>query len=721
MTTVAGAGRGGAAVGRRRPSRWRSAVAAGLAVWVACAPGGARAADTATPGAGRSDLTLLSVEELMNLQVTTVSRTPQRVSDSPAAVFVITQDDIRRSGFLSLPETLRLAPGMDVARVDGHDWAISARGFNDLFAGKLLVMIDGRSVYTPLLAGVYWDVQDLLMEDVDRIEVVRGPGATMWGANAVNGVVNIITKSAQETQGGLVTSSASSAGAESGAVRYGGKLGQETFYRAYVKYDTFDNSRFPDGSEAYDSGRMGRTGFRIDSRAGDRNALTLQGDAYAGRLQQTYTNMLTTTPYTEYLTRDTTAVEGENLLGRWTHTISDRSDLTLQAYYDRTYRDDPVILREDRQTLDFDLQHRFGVGERQTVIWGAGYRVSFQEVGNTFRGALGPGHRADQLFSAFGQDEINLVDKRLTLTLGSKFEHNDYTGFEIQPSGRLTWTPTTRQTVWVAVSRAERTPSEVEAISRLNLSPVFPNAILPFIPPAVTSLYGNPNDESGQLIAYEFGYRVQPLDQLSFDLAAYYNVYDRLPSIEYYPAPTPGNPFSFIHLFPGDVGTPPANVGVTWDNQLYGETYGGELAANWQLAEWWRWRGAYTFLDTQIHARPGSFDSTTGMHELILENNSPSHQFLLRSSMDLPHDVEWDVNLRYVSALGANPGSPVPRVDGYVTMDVRLAWRPTRALELSLASQNLLQERHAEFYGSQLESPVAAVERTVYGKVTWRF
>ena len=699
-------------------SRWRGWAA--LAGLVAFLGGSAGAADPA-PGGSGGDLTMLSVEELMKLEVTTVARAPQRVSDSPAAVFVITGDDIRRSGFTGIPEALRLAPGLEVAHVDAHDWAISARGFNDIFANKLLVMMDGRSLYTPLFSGVYWDLQDTLMEDVDRIEVIRGPGATMWGANAVNGVINIITKSAQETQGGLITGMGGTGESNGGAVRYGGQLGADTYYRVYTKYDDGNASVLPDGSNAYDGWQMGRAGFRVDSGAAGSNPLTLQGDVYSGRLHEVYTNLLSVSPYTPYLAPETSTVEGGNVLGRWTHTISADSELTLQTYYDRTFRDDPAIVREDRQTLDFDLQHQFAWGERQKIVWGAGYRVSFQDVSDTFRAIVGPGHRADQLASAFAQDELTLIEKRLKVTLGSKFEHNDYSGFEVQPSGRLTWTPEERQTVWLAVSRAERTPSEVEVGARLNALPVYPNPGLPFLPPAVTSGFGNPNFASGRTLAYELGYRVQPLDRLAFDLATYYNVYDRQRTIELYPPPTPGDPFSFIHLFPGQPGVPPPNVALTYGNNLYAESYGAEAAATWQLTDQWHWRAAYTFTDVQAHTRPGSTDPGTVYTERIVEGDSPRHQFSLRSSMDLPAQVEWDFTVRYVGGLDEGLGASNPPVPGYVTLDARLGWAPTRRLELSVAGQNLVASRHPERYGDALSNQITDVGRGVYGKMTWRF
>ncbi len=658
----------------------------------------------------------------MNLQVTTVSRTPQKVSESAAAIFVITQDDIRRSGFTSLADTLRLAPGMDVAQISGHQWAVSARGFNDQFSNKLLVMIDGRSIYTPLFAGVYWDYENLMLEDIERIEVIRGPGATLWGANAVNGVINVITKNSADTQGGLLTTSGGSAEIASEALRYGGKLGASGTYRVYGKFDDHADSASPDGGTAHDAWRLGRGGFRIDWAGGEQNAFVFAGDAYAGRFDITYTNLLSSPPYTPYLDPVTALASGGDLLGRWTHIYSDRSDLAVEATYNQTHRMDPAVLTEDRKTFDLDAQYRLGVGDRQNLTLGGGYRVSADEIGGTFHVSFDPAQRADQLFSAFAQDEITLVDKRLTLTVGTKFEHNDYSGFELQPSGRLAWTPGGRQTVWAAVSRAVRTPSRVDSDVRINQTPVFPNPTLPFLPPAVSSTFGNPNFQSEKLMAYEVGYRVQPLETLSFDVAAFYNVYDDLRGPNLYPAPTPDNPFAFVHVAPGQYGAPPANVGVTLSNLLYGETYGVEVGANWQWTDWWRWRGAYTFLDLQIHARPGSTDAQTGGFEAMYEGDGPAHQFSLRSAMDLPHDFEWDFTVRYVGDLAptgpTRASSPAP---AYLTLDARLAWRPTRRLELSVDGQNLIEPRHAEFHPPVLAVQSTDVPRSVYGKLTWHF
>jgi len=366
-----------------------------------------------------SALKKLSLEELMHIEVTSVSRSPERLFDAASAVQVITGDDVRRSGATSIPEALRLAPNLDVAQVNSHDWAISARGFNNTIANKLLVMIDGRTVYTRLYAGVFWDVQNVLLEDLDRIEVVSGPGGTLWGANAVNGVINIITKSAKDTQGTYLSGAGGSLLQDFGAARYGGSIGTNLYYRVYGQRFDRNSTVFPSGQDAADSSEMTQGGFRLDWYPSDGNTLTLQGDAYGGNEQGQPSD---------------TTLNGQNVLGRWTHTFSPESDLQVQTYFDRTWRRIPGTFAEDLKTYDFDFQHRFALGERQSIVWGAGYRLMQDEVENSPALAFLPPNRNLQLFSGFLQDEITLIPERLKFTAGTKVEHNDFSGVEVQPS-----------------------------------------------------------------------------------------------------------------------------------------------------------------------------------------------------------------------------------------------------------------------------------------------
>ena len=461
----------------------------------------------------------------------------------------------------------------------------------------------------------------------------------------------------------------------------------------YAKYFNRDDQVLPDGSDSNDRWNMERGGFRIDWDASPENHFTLQSDLYSGRLNQTYFLPAPNPPYAQ-TNQAHLNVEGGNVLGRWSHTISERSDLKLQVYYDRTVRDGPV-LDEDRDTFDLDLQHHFLLGDRQDIVWGAGYRVSFDELDNTYTVAFNPDQRSIQLFSLFAQDEITLAPDRLNLTLGSKLEHNDFTGFEYQPSGRVSWTPTDRQTIWASISRAVRTPSRTEDGIQLRQ---LPSAAQAQAGVQQIRFQGNPDFQSEELLAYEVGYRWRPLDRLSLDLAAFYHDYSHLRSLE--PAGLqigpPGTPVTFI---------------ARADNRLYGETYGIEFAPSWQITDWWRLQAAYTFLEMQLHRDAGSGDTTSELDE----GRNPHHQFSLRSSMDLPHDLELDCAVRYVESL------PAIQVPSYVAVDVRLAWRPLKNLELAIIGQNLLDDRHPEFQSLFIPTERTEVQHSVYGKVTWRF
>ncbi len=631
-----------------------------------------------------STLKKLSVEELVDIDVTSVSKYPEKFSEAAAAVAVLTSEDMERAGVTNIPDALRLVPGLDVAQVDAHTWAISSRGFNDIFADKLLVLIDGRTVYTPLFSGVFWDFQDTLLADIDRIEVVRGPGATLWGANAVNGVINIITKSARDTQGFLVSTGGGTEDRDFVNVRYGVKIDDDTFARVYVKYFDRDSSVLPDGTDTHDAWDMFRGGFRLDSEPSNENAFTLQGDIYTGNEDEVYSVPTTTPPFATTVS-STDQVSGGNLLGRWAHTFAPDSQLTLQAYYDRTEQETPIF-GEKRDTGDVDLQDRFDWGDRQKIIWGVGFRVTHADIKNSLNVSLFPSDRTLTLYSAFVQDEISIVPERLRLTIGSKFEHNDFTGFEIQPSARALWTPGHAQTIWGSISRAVRTPSEAESDIRLNPAPPVP------IPPGFLTIHGNPNMESEKLIAYEIGYRVQPIDQLKVDLTGFYNDYDDLRTIE--------------PLLPGPVS--PSIV----KNKLFGETYGVELSATAQVTRQWRVQGSYSYFDAQLHREPGSRDTST---EKIDEGSSPHNQFFIRSLLDVGWNIQFDSTLRYVDVL------PVPKVPSYITLDLRLAWSPRKDLEFAVVGRNLLDDRHPEFAPTFIGTQKTEVERSVYGMVVWRY
>jgi len=630
-------------------------------------------------------LKAMSLEQLLEVEATSVSRQPQKLSEAAAALFVITRDDIRRSGASSIPELLRMVPGVDVARIDGNKWAISVRGFNGRFANKLLVLMDGRSVYTPLDSGVFWDAQDTVLEDIERIEVIRGPGATLWGANAVNGVINIITRSASDSRGGLLVLGAGNEERISGSARYGATLGETGSLRLYAKgFERRDNTLF-DGSAATDGWNSARTGFRADFEPTERDTFTVQGDYYSIRADQTLL-VPGRRPVPRLVARDSTDAEGGNLLARWSRQLSDTAALDVQVYLDRTERATDS-LTEERDTSDLDVQHRFSAGERHALIWGFGYRHTRDRVIAPAGSPLSiTGERRESpLISAFVQDDIALIPERLHLIVGTKYERNDYTGEEWQPGVRALWTPDRHTTWWASVSRAVRTPSRIESDFAVDVGTV--------------RAFGNPALLAERLIAYEAGLRLQPTPALALDLAAFYNDYEDLVTTELV-----GRPF-------------PPPLTLTLDNRMSGHGKGIELAAVWDIDPRWRLKAAYTWLDVALKPDPGSTDTTSA----AFWDRAPPHQLHLRSLLDLGHAVELDTTLRYVDAL------PNSDIDAYLELDLRLGWRPLAELELELIGANLLDAEHPEFVelsGNAVGGPgvlSTQVERSVLARLKWAF
>jgi iron complex outermembrane recepter protein len=681
---------------RSRPRSRRRKAAGCAALALVSLAGSLGAEDSASAnGAPRIDPAFMAMdfEALLEVKVTSVSKKEQKLTDVPSAVTVLTRDEILRSGATTVPQALRLVPGLSVAQVSSQVWAISARGFNLEFANKLLVMIDGRSVYTPLFSGVYWDVQQVLLEDLDRIEVIRGPGASVWGANAVNGVINIVTKSARETQGGLVTFGGGTEHEVSTGFRYGVKLNDETFARIYGLYDQFDDMVYATGRDGKDSWYQGRGGMRLDWEPDERSKFTLQGDLYGGRKNQRGT-LISANPPSAVLNKEDTVLAGGNVVGRWTRIFSDEATFTAQAYYDRTDRD-TFELREERDTFDVDLQQNITWG-RHALAGGVGYRYT-TDKNTAYHSSVSfhPASQGDHLYSAFLQDEIAVQPERLWLTLGSKFEHNDYTGFEVQPSARISFKPTEQQTVWAAVSRAVRTPSRADEGLTVNAGYVPPGSMGPGSPPAIVQVRGNNEGAvSEELIAYELGYRIQPTKNLSFDVALFYHDYENFVALAEQPRQfVPGaNPYVLLP--------------IRFRNALNGEAYGGEFSATWQILDNWRVSGWYAYTDIQLH-REGQNISES------VEGESPDHQIGVRSSFDLGRQWQFDVGVRYVDHLASL------QVGSYVAADARIAWRPTQNFEFSVTGQNLLDDRHLEMVGKT--APRREVEHSVFGKVTYRF
>ncbi len=637
-----------------------------------------------------SDLLDLSIEDLANLKITSASRISENLRDSPASVFVITADEIRRSGVTSIPEALRLAPGVEVARRSTFEWSISIRGFNSDLANKLLVLIDGRTVYSPLFAGVFWDIQDTLLEDVERIEVVSGPGGTLWGANAVNGVINIITRQAQDTPGAYAELLGGNEEQVITGLRYGGTIGERVSARGYLKYVERDSTMASTGDDAVDSMNMSRAGFRFDWDAFEGDRFTVLGDVYEAETAGVFMEPFTIGTLPSGTFRDVVDISGANVLGRWERKLAEGSNLQLQLYYDLTERDIPNTYDERRGTIDLDFQHHLPIGERHDFLWGLNFRDSSDKIQNTLFAAFEPPNRDFQRHGVFVQDRIAMLPDKLYVTIGTKLGHNDYTGYENQPNVRLAWHPDGRQTVWSAVSRGVRIPSRLDDDLVLTIPVAAPGIPLPFY----FVVTGRDDFQAEELTAYEAGYRIQLGESLSFDAALFHNDYDKLQTNE----PDP----PIIVLVPP---LPHVIVPSHLDNNMKGESVGGTLVANWQPMNHWRLRFQYAYLDLELETVAPSQDVSSP----TVAGNSPRHQAAIYSFLDLPHEVSIYGGLRYVDEL------PNQAVDAYTALDVNFAWRLRPDLEVSLAVQNLTDDTHPEIEGGIGN----LIERSIYLKLGW--
>jgi iron complex outermembrane receptor protein len=584
------------------------------------------------------DLADLSIEELSQIQVTLVSRQPERIADAPASIYVITREDIRRAGFTSLAEALRLAPNLQVARVDSVQYAISARGFNNAVGNKLLVMIDGRTVYTPLFSGVFWDQQDVLLPDVERIEIISGPGATLWGANAVNGVINVITRSAAETQGTRVSARAGGTEREATA-RYGDALGANGHFRVYGKMTELDNTHPAAGLDVTDEWMRAQIGFRADWDFG-KDTYTLQSDAYDGESADRGTILGFSFGRIE--------TSGANVLGRWTRRLDDGASLQVQSYFDHAERDDFLFFRPTADIFDVEVQHSFSVAAHD-LVWGGGYRHSSDTIATGFVTSFIPRSRDLIWQNLFVQDQIPLSDD-LEVTVGLKLERNSFTGTESLPSARVAWKPGDRRLVWAALSRAVRAPSRFDR-----------DVFFPGTPPFL--VIGGPNFVSEVANVLEGGYRAEPTDSFSYSVTVYYHDWDKLRSGTALP--------------------------VQLVNEIEGPAQGFEAWANWRVAANWQLSAGMSTLDKDLALKPGSADPV-GVNNETLANDA-DYQWQLRAMADLPHDLTLDVRTRHVEEL------PNPAVPRYTAVDVSLAWRPQRTLTMQLIVRNLFDDRHSEY------------------------
>jgi iron complex outermembrane recepter protein len=671
------------------PNRiWRRIMGAGFGLCVLAAPG-------AYPQAAPKDLSQMSIEDLSNLQVTSTSKKEEPLQRAAAAIFVITPEDIRRSGATNIPDLLRMVPGLEVAQTSGTTWAITSRGFNNEFANKLLVLIDGRTIYSPLFAGVFWEDVDVVLEDIERIEVIRGPGAALWGTNAVNGVINIITKKAGEMQGGLVSVGGGNHDEGFGLFQYGGKAGGNGYYRIFAKGLQDSAMQLPNGEGAQDPLAMVHGGFRADWKFAAHDSISVQGDIHYGSADNVGQTVASLNPLITQFGQLHRALKEQDAMVRWTHTFSPRAGSSVQLYYDHSV-ESASFLSGDVDTADVEIEDHFGWGARQDVTVGAGLRYTGIDTKGTITGSFTPAHSVDNLLSGFVQDEVSLLPARLQLTLGLRVEGNQYTGIEIQPDARLLWTPSAKNSIWFAASRAIRGVT-LDDVGLRFIAQAFtgPGGITE----AVTIL-GNPQSQDEAENSWQAGYRTQISPKWDLDLTGYFNVHSHVRGT------TQGTPF-----IETDPGGPVLIIPLTFNGLVSGETHGVELSANWKPFTFWRLGGGYTWLAGSFRDNsPGAVgDPTAG----IL--NSPHHEFSVRSYIDLPHSFQFDGAFYYVGHVDQ------VGIQAYPRLDLRLGWKFRERQELSVVGQNLLSPRHLEF--SELNGPFSnsLIKRSVYGKWTYQF
>ncbi|WP_292991354.1 TonB-dependent siderophore receptor [Nitrosomonas sp.] len=643
----------------------------------------------------------LSIEQLMNIEVTTVSRRSQKLTDVASAIFVITGDDIRRSGATSIPDALRMAPGVQVERVSTDRWAVSIRGFNGVYANKLQVLMDGRSVYNPMFAGVQWEQQDTLLEDIERIEVIRGPAATVWGANAVNGVINIITKKAADTQGTLLTAGGGSFEQGFFGARYGGKINEATPFRVYAKGFTRDNTSSLSGENIHNQWHSARGGFRLDHTRGI-DQFTLQGDIFYNSSGDTLDRSLLNL---SSISSDSSRGhhQGGNIRLRWDRVHSEQSAIMLQMFYDRNRYQYAPFGNSSIETFDIDFQHRFPLMDTHNLTWGANYRLYHNKNFDTVLTTFTPPAQTNHQISAFVRDDISLVPERLLLTLGTRLDHNDFTGLEVQPSARLMWTPNHLNSIWTSVSRAVRIPSRAEQdvtsiVRQVEGLPGFPTLPIPIL--AVVN--GSSAFGSEKLIAYELGYRRQLTQQASIDISGFINDYSHL------------RDFSFGALS-SSMGVPgQLLIPIITTNNASALTYGFEVSADWKPLNKWRLQGSYSYLDMHISSTSEflkEFDPTASGADKV----SPQHRISFRSNYDISEKLQFNLWLRYTSKIAFYD------IPDYVTMDAKLAFRPYKNVELFLVGQNLFSQSHREFVSDTIPSVPGVIPRGIYVGAQWRF
>ncbi|SER61333.1 iron complex outermembrane recepter protein [Nitrosomonas sp. Nm51] len=640
----------------------------------------------------------LSIEELMDIRVvnvSSVSRRTQKLTETASAIFVITQEDIRRSGVTNIPDALRMAPGVQVGRIDTNKWAVSIRGFNGLSSSKVQILVDGRSDYSPLFAGALWSLQDTFMEDIERIEIIRGPAASVWGTNAVNGVINIITKKAGDTQGTLLTAGGGSFEQGFAGARYGGKINEQTPFRIYSKVSTRDNTQLLSGAANNDQWHTARGGFRVDHTRGI-DKFSLHGEIFYNSIGGTFTGNSQESEHVRGNDRE--HQEGGYMRFRWDRAFSDQSALRIQAAYDQTRHQLLPYSKYEVENFDADLLHSFPLFEKHNLTWGAHYRLTNNKVFDTEIVQFNPSRRDNHFFSLFVSDEITLIPDHLLFTLGTRLDHNDFTGLEIQPNTRLVWTPNSYNSIWMAISRAVRTPSRFENDVR---SLVSGNSESLGGIPIQAIILGNRNFNSEKLLAYEIGYRYQHSERASIDIAGFINDYSHVRDLSFGALSlSSGLPQQFI-------------LPILPTNTASALTYGFEVSADWKPLDKWYLQSSYSYLNMHVssNAQFKGSDPATGDAAKV----SPHNQLSLRSNYDISHKLQLNLWLRYTSKIAFYD------IPGYVAMDAKLVFKPVKNVELFLVGQNLLSENHREFVSEINTSTTALIPRGIYVGAQWRF
>jgi iron complex outermembrane receptor protein len=680
---------------------------------IACASGVlalslAASAVQADPAAER-ELVDLSLEELTKLEFSTASRRSQKANEIAAAVFVITQDDIRRSGARSIPEALRLAPGLQVAQINASTWAISARGFNGRFANKLLVLMDGRTLYTPTFSGTYWDSQDTLIEDIERIEVMRGPAGTIWGTNAVNGIINIITKRAAQTTGLMTGVEIEQDGSAAAHMRVGSSEEDRHAWRVYTKAFQRGENALLDGQAAYDSTDQIRIGGRADLQVSANDELAISAEAYRGNNGQSLTGWIL-----DPLTAGDRPIFGANeeidgawAMAAWTHRTSGDSRFDLQTYAEHADRKSPLY-GERRDTVDMHLQHSLGRIGRHTLTWGIGARWTHDDFERSSLLSITPTQYSHWLYSGYAQDQISTFDDRLQLTAGMRVENSEFGDTAVLPNLRANWQLSDHSSLWWSAGRGERRPSRAEFDLKISVALEGGSTLNPLPMPVDFSLVGSPTFKSERLTSYETGWRWQPSDQWLLDVSLYFDRYERLRS-------TPGVTLRCEPAGILIVNDPACLFGATSvsavasvSNTVHGDIYGGEVIARWSPLRHWRLTGSYVLVHKDIQAPV--IDPTILM---LMIGQDPQHQFGLRSTLSIGPHWDWDVSARNVDRL--EPFS----TSGYTELGTRIAWRPAAEWEIGLIGSNLLHDSHSEAISELGDLAPTAIERSISLQVRW--